>query len=172
MIALLIEQSGLVLQSIAAIAIVWLIYVAFKLHDRQFNRRSGEPPLVSGIIPFLGVALEYGKDPKKMLTEAQSKYGDCFTLYIAGKRMTFVLDPLTIPNVYKKFKTFDFHPIARDITEAAFFTPRDKQALYEKEVLKQYARHLNGDGLVKLTTNFQKQLLDSRHKNKGPLIGA
>ncbi|KAI1889109.1 hypothetical protein AGOR_G00175690 [Albula goreensis] len=39
------------------------------------KRQPGEPPLESGWIPFLGVAIEYGKNPLAFLRSAQRKEG-------------------------------------------------------------------------------------------------
>lgn len=47
-------------------------------------RRAGEPPLIKGWIPFLGKALEFGRDPYVFLQEQKKKSGDVFTVLIAG----------------------------------------------------------------------------------------
>lgn len=68
------------------------------------------PPLVPYWIPFLGSALQYGKDPIGFLTECQQKvgresvilehliiditqYGNVFTFKMIGRRFTVVLGP-------------------------------------------------------------------------------
>lgn len=51
-----------------------------------FYRRPGEPPLVNGWIPFLGKALDFRKDASKFLLSLQQKYGDVFTVHIAGEK--------------------------------------------------------------------------------------
>lgn len=47
-------------------------------------RRDGEPPLIKGWIPIIGKALEFGKDAHKFLEKHKEKYGDVFTVQIAG----------------------------------------------------------------------------------------
>ena len=43
-------------------------------------RKKNEPPLVKGFIPWLGHALEFGKDAAKFLTRMKQKHGDIFTV--------------------------------------------------------------------------------------------
>lgn len=47
-------------------------------------RQEDEPPLIKGWIPFIGKALEFGKDAHKFLKEHKRKFGDVFTVQIAG----------------------------------------------------------------------------------------
>lgn len=47
-------------------------------------RRAGEPPLITGWIPYLGKALEFGRDAHVFLQEQKKKFGDVFTVLIAG----------------------------------------------------------------------------------------
>lgn len=43
-------------------------------------RSKSEPPLDKGYIPWLGHALEFGKDAAKFLTRMKKKHGDIFTV--------------------------------------------------------------------------------------------
>lgn len=58
------------------------------LHMKQilllFHRRDDEPPLIKGWIPFIGKALDFGKDAHAFLEEQKKKYGPIFTVHIAG----------------------------------------------------------------------------------------
>lgn len=51
-----------------------------------FNRKTGEPPLINGWIPYLGKALIFRKDAYKFLLDQQKKLGDIFTVHIAGEQ--------------------------------------------------------------------------------------
>lgn len=44
------------------------------------RRSKREPPLDKGYIPWLGHALEFGKDAAKFLTRMKKKHGDIFTV--------------------------------------------------------------------------------------------
>ena len=47
-------------------------------------RKTGEPPIEHHPIPFVGHALEFGKDPEGCLKQLQLKHGDVFSMHIAG----------------------------------------------------------------------------------------
>lgn len=48
------------------------------------SRRVDEPPLVLGWIPFVGKAVDFGRDAQGFLLQQQKKLGDVFTVLIAG----------------------------------------------------------------------------------------
>ncbi|KAJ3062823.1 Cholesterol 7-alpha-monooxygenase [Podochytrium sp. JEL0797] len=60
---------------------------ALALIRSQYLRKANEPPLESGLIPYLGLALEYGKNPKSLLYKMRTQHGNCFTLVLAGQRI-------------------------------------------------------------------------------------
>eukprot|EP00466_Bigelowiella_natans_P021598 jgi/Bigna1/83950/fgenesh1_pg.119_\ len=92
--------------------LLWYIYVNIRF--------AGEPPIVSGYIPFLGVAADFAKDSVTFLKKCQARYGDVFTLIVAGKRMTFIMAPEDIPLVYKERKKLDFGGATLQIELNAF----------------------------------------------------
>ncbi|KAF7662944.1 hypothetical protein LDENG_00223530 [Lucifuga dentata] len=57
------------------------------------TRQKNEPPLDKGFLPWLGHALEFGKDMTKFLAQMKDKHGDIFTICVAGRYMTVLLDP-------------------------------------------------------------------------------
>lgn len=46
----------------------------------RLNRQKNEPPLDKGFIPWLGHALEFGRDAAKFLGRMKKKHGDIFTV--------------------------------------------------------------------------------------------
>lgn len=44
------------------------------------DRQDNEPPLDKGALPWLGHALEFGRDAAKFLTRMKEKHGDVFTV--------------------------------------------------------------------------------------------
>lgn len=75
-------------------------------------RRKGEPPLITGWLPFIGVTLDYASNPLGFLRETQKKYGNVFTCKIAGKYFTFVTDPFSFSIVMRQSKNLDFQKFA------------------------------------------------------------
>ncbi|XP_060099685.1 cytochrome P450 7B1 [Heteronotia binoei] len=87
------------------------------------RRRSGEPPLINGWIPFLGKALDFREDPSKFLLSLQQKYGDLFTVHIAGRYITFIMDPLLYSSMTKNSKYLEFQEFADSLASRVFDYP-------------------------------------------------
>eukprot|EP00002_Diphylleia_rotans_P022968 TRINITY_DN4511_c0_g2_i2.p1 TRINITY_DN4511_c0_g2~~TRINITY_DN4511_c0_g2_i2.p1 ORF type:complete len:511 (+),score=116.32 TRINITY_DN4511_c0_g2_i2:46-1578(+) len=120
--------------------------------------KHGEAPLFRGWIPFMGHALDFAKDASGLLRSFQAKVGDVFTLVIAGRRMTFVLDPHAVPAILKDHKVLTFNEITREVSMDVF---KLDPHLYEKsdtEIHQIYNRHLQGASLKEMTTNMQLAL--------------
>ncbi|XP_061456051.1 cytochrome P450 7B1 [Rhineura floridana] len=84
------------------------------------KRRPGEPPLINGWLPFLGEALKFRNDATKLLLSLQQKYGDVFTIHIAGRYITFLMNPLQFVSLTKNSKYLDFRELANQISSQAF----------------------------------------------------
>ncbi|XP_051984801.1 cytochrome P450 7B1-like isoform X1 [Xyrauchen texanus] len=87
------------------------------------KQKDDEPPLIKGWIPFLGKALEFRKDSYQFLTKLQQKHGDVFTVLIAGRYITFVMNPLLYRSVIKHGKQLDFHTFSDSAASKAFGYP-------------------------------------------------
>ncbi|MGH0133477.1 UNVERIFIED_CONTAM: hypothetical protein FKN15_035425 [Acipenser sinensis] len=124
-------------------------------------RRPGEPPLVKGWVPFLGKAFEFGKDAQKFLNVHKEKYGDIFTIRIAGKYMTFIMDPLLYPYVIKHGKQLDFHEFSDQVAPMTFGYPciRDPKFPGMAEHIQRAFQYLQGDSLTSLTESMMKNLI-------------
>ncbi|KAK9248440.1 cytochrome P450 [Lipomyces tetrasporus] len=73
-----------------------VLFVLSALYIFHFQLRSvgSEPPLIKGSIPVLGVALKFLYDPGTLLDTIRKKHGWIYTLYVGGRRMTIVSDPV------------------------------------------------------------------------------
>ncbi|XP_021094709.1 prostacyclin synthase isoform X2 [Heterocephalus glaber] len=84
-------------------------------------RRPGEPPLDLGSIPWLGHALEFGRDVASFLTRMKDKHGDIFTVLLGGRYVTVLLDPHSYDKVMWEPRTrLDFHAYAVLLMERIF----------------------------------------------------
>ncbi|XP_054870729.1 cytochrome P450 7B1-like [Amphiprion ocellaris] len=126
---------------------------------RGRNRRDGEPPLVKGWIPFIGKALEFGKDAHKFLEEHKKKFGDIFTVQIAGKYMTFIMDPLLYPSIVKHGKQLDFHEFSNKVAPYTFgYSPMNRSFSGLREQVQRSFHLLQGDSLTLLTESMMGNL--------------
>lgn len=129
---------------------------------RARSRRSGEAPIRTGWLPYLGCAIGFGKHAGNYLKECQSRYGDTFTLHIAGQRMTFLLDPRDYHTVLHDYKhVLSFHDLAVEISARAFQHPRFDELVGEYDDYATVTKDcLKGTELVQLTHSMQSNLDD------------
>lgn len=127
---------------------------------RGRTRREDEPPLIKGWIPFIGKALEFGKDAHRFLTEHQRKFGDVFTVQIAGKYMTFIMDPLLYPTIIKQGRQLDFHEFSNRVASFAFdYPPVTSEFPGLQEQITRGFILLQGDNLAPLTESMMGNLM-------------
>ena len=126
----------------------------------QCVRRPGEPRLFAGCIPFLGLAVPFGKDHAKLLRECAAQCGEherAFTLYIAGKRMTFIKNPLDFSRVLRERKRLVFGPVSEEIMKSCFNAPDfDRPGVVKFRTTDEHQwQLLRGEPLSKLMNQTQ-----------------
>ncbi|EAW86877.1 cytochrome P450 family 7 subfamily B member 1 [Homo sapiens] len=110
-----LERLGLPGLALAAA----LLLLALCLLVRR-TRRPGEPPLIKGWLPYLGVVLNLRKDPLRFMKTLQKQHGDTFTVLLGGKYITFILDPFQYQLVIKNHKQLSFRVFSNKLLEKAF----------------------------------------------------
>jgi Cytochrome P450 len=142
------------------ISLILVIVLPFILHQVLIQQRPNEPPLHKGWVPYYGVAGEMDRNPEKLLIKLQKKYGDIFTVWTNGGRMTICLDILqTIPNMYRNVKQLEFHEFERQLQVPVFGYPQDyrdsPQLQHEiHELTNVYA--ISAENVKHLTADFVK----------------
>ncbi|XP_030606908.1 cytochrome P450 7B1-like isoform X2 [Archocentrus centrarchus] len=133
---------------------------------RGRRRREGEPPLINGWIPFIGKALDFLKDAHKFLEEHKRKFGDVFTVQIAGKYMTFIMNPLLYPSIIKHGRQLDFHEFSNSVAPFAFgYPPISSKFPGLQEQIKRSFLLLQGDSLTPLTESMMGNLMLMFHQD-------
>ncbi|GAA6221924.1 prostacyclin synthase [Lates japonicus] len=84
------------------------------------TRQKNEPPLDKGFIPWLGHALEFGKDAAKFLARMKEKHGDIFTVRVAGHYVTVLLDPNSFDAVINDTVFLDFTRTRQQLLKRIF----------------------------------------------------
>nr|DBA27437.1 TPA: hypothetical protein GDO54_007930 [Pyxicephalus adspersus] len=109
------------------------------------DRRHKEPPLDCGFIPWLGHALEFGRDAAAFLSRMKAKHGDIFTVQVAGRFVTVLLDPLSYDHVvWESSDKLDFGKYAKILMERMFdVTLPDHDAIAEKALLRSHLQNQN-----------------------------
>lgn len=155
----------------ALLGLLAVLLLLLLLLSRRRARRPGEPPLDLGSIPWLGHALEFGRDAASFLTRMKEKHGDIFTVLVGGRYVTVLLDPHSYDTVVWELRTrLDFHPYAIFLMERIFdlqlpnFNPSE-----EKARMKPTLMHRDLQALTEaMYTNLRTVLLgDSTEAGSG-----
>uniref|UniRef100_A0A6I8NAI4 Beta-1,4-galactosyltransferase n=1 Tax=Ornithorhynchus anatinus TaxID=9258 RepID=A0A6I8NAI4_ORNAN len=124
-----------------------------------------EPPLDRGLIPWLGHALEFGKDTAHFLSRMKQKHGDIFTVLAAGRFVTVLLDPHSYDSVvWESSSKLDFHKYAVFLMERIFdvrlphYDPREEKAKLKPTLLNQNLQTLTKATLLNLRTLLLPEL--------------
>ncbi|TFK94414.1 cytochrome P450 [Polyporus arcularius HHB13444] len=105
----LASPVGLVTQSPLAFALILVgLYWGVKILRTPDASR---PPRASYWIPWLGSALEMGKDPDGFFSNMTKLHGPVFTVKALGQEMVYVTSPSLISTVYRDSQNFDFTSI-------------------------------------------------------------
>jgi cytochrome P450 len=141
------------------ILVVCLCYiVSMALFNGAFRSNKKRPPLITGYIPFVGVAFKLGTSPVQYIHELYRKYGEVFTIVVMGKQITYIANPHDYHKIYANQKTFSFEPIAAEQTTYAFGAPTLDQQLVDL-VHRQLPTFLQGEQPLKdLTSRMQQKL--------------
>ncbi|TRY89381.1 hypothetical protein DNTS_015312 [Danionella cerebrum] len=136
--------------------VLLLLGLAVLLLFKRRTRRRNEPPLDKGIIPWLGHALEFGKDAAKFLTRMKLKHGDIFTVRAAGQYITILLDSNCYDAVLSDVVSLDQISYAQSLMKRIFsLNLPSHNPESEKKRAKMY---LQGDTLTQLCSSMQKNL--------------
>ncbi|XP_077583201.1 prostacyclin synthase-like [Stigmatopora nigra] len=124
----------------------------------QRSRCKSDPPLDKGLIPWLGHAIEFGKDAAKFLNRMKEKHGDIFTVRVVGRYVTVLLDPHSYDSVISDSDSLDFEHYADVLMEKIFklHIPH-RQPVHTKALMKQ---HFQGMNLSTLNANMSRHLED------------
>ncbi|XP_074879462.1 LOW QUALITY PROTEIN: cytochrome P450 7B1 [Buteo buteo] len=141
----------------AAALLLWAVCVLCRR-----KRKTGEPPLINGWIPYLGKALIFRKDAFKFLLDQQKKLGDIFTVHIAGRYITFIMDPFQYVYVIRNSKQLEFHEFADKMASKTFDYPALSKGKFPdlKENLHRIYQYLQGKPLDIISDHMMKNLQD------------
>src|SRR5262249_12526806 len=81
-------------------------------------------PLVPHRLPWVGSAIEFGRDPDAFIDRCVHRFGSTFTVLLAGGRRTFLTDPFDFPTLFHT-KELVFRDIAEVFGSRVFgYDPR------------------------------------------------
>lgn len=120
----------------------------------------GEPPLESGLIPYLGCALQFGANPLEFLRASQKKHGHIFTCKLMGNYVHFITNPLSYQKVLCHGKYFDWKKFHFSTSAKVFghrsIDPSDGNTT--ESINKTLIKTLQGDALNSLSAVMMENL--------------
>ncbi|XP_028302616.1 prostacyclin synthase [Gouania willdenowi] len=145
--------------------LIGLLLLVFLYCSRK--RQSNEPPLDKGWIPWLGHALDFGKDAANFLTRMKEKHGDIFTVRVAGIYVTVLLDPNSFDSVVCDTTFLEFTRIRNQLIKKIFNLQLEEidQASERRWMEWQF----QGPSLVELNTTMKYHLQTVLLKTLHPL---
>ncbi|KAI8990562.1 cytochrome P450 [Trametes punicea] len=81
---------------------------------------GSRPPLVRHWIPWVGSAIDIGKDPDGFYDRMTKSLGPMFRAKVLGREMIFVSSPSLISSIYRDSQSFNFLAIRLDMAETIF----------------------------------------------------
>ena len=162
--------------SFGIIVFYWLIPVAFtiyavllllfnKIHLTSWflfdHKKRNRPRLISGLIPYVGVALTFSKNPHAYVQSLRQQYGeDIFTIYVMGQFMTFVCHPIDVASVFSSAKQYEMEELGNIFAHKLFGISREALSSTELHNASNrlISKHLQRDGLELLTKRAQERL--------------
>uniref|UniRef100_A0A8C0H327 Lanosterol 14-alpha demethylase n=1 Tax=Chelonoidis abingdonii TaxID=106734 RepID=A0A8C0H327_CHEAB len=101
--------------------VLGLLMVKFALFQ---PRNPNSPPCISGWIPWLGAAFQFGKAPLEFIEQARVKYGPIFTVFALGNRFTFVTEEEGIEAFFTS-KDTDFEQAVQQTVQRTTSVPAE-----------------------------------------------
>jgi len=154
-------------------ALCLLLLVAYGYHVLVLGSTPSEPPLIKGYFPFLGVTPQVIFSPLSFLNSCRARYGDIFTIYALGTRVTIVTDPIQgIPAVFRKSKQLSFRAgLTRFYSKILGFS---KERIENEEMNREHFQMippylLATSAVDGLTSRFIRFLLDNLRSEKSEL---
>nr|XP_060641322.1 24-hydroxycholesterol 7-alpha-hydroxylase [Anolis sagrei ordinatus] len=127
------------------------------------SRNSLEPPYISGWIPWVGAAIQFGRAPLTFIEQATLKYGPVFTVYLLGKRYTFLTEEEGF-QVFFTSKNADFEQAVQKSVQHAVSVPEEIFYKNRKNLYIMMKGKMSASNVHELSDNlcheFQKCMVD------------
>jgi cytochrome P450 len=152
---------------IIVLSLVLIYFFLIYCVNGGFNRKN-QPTILRGNIPYLGAALEFGKNPTEFVKVNQQKHGNIFTIYMLGRTIHFVLDPVSVTKIYKHSKVFGMDKISMEAAKKVAAVPDELFSLgWSEKTATLLRKHLQASDLDDMSQKYfetsKKHLLETFH---------
>ncbi|ESO89269.1 hypothetical protein LOTGIDRAFT_106561 [Lottia gigantea] len=119
------------------------------------------PPVYEGWLPWIGCAMEFGKQPLEFIHKKQQDLGPVFTCKIAGENMTFLTDPQDL-HAFFQSPCLDFQKAVQTSVQNVASISKESFFKYHSNIHDLVKGKLASSQLAamsdKLYTEFKEQL--------------
>lgn len=137
------------------------------------SKGYSDPPCLRGWIPWFGAAFQFGRAPLELIEEARFKYGPVFTIYLLGKRYTFVAEEEGL-QAFCTSKNVDFEQAVQQSVQHAVSIPEDIFYKNRSRIYSMMKGKLSTSNLHQLSGSlcceFKKYIADLGHEGTKELI--
>ena len=123
------------------------------------HRRDGEPPLLSGSIPWWGCAGTFGANPCEFVRDMSKKHGQAFTVVAAGTRVLLLCDYRYTKAVFKQSRLLSASELKLQMAGRVFGERVvSSERILEDETRSSYTKYLAGQAVDELSSSYQDVL--------------
>jgi cytochrome P450 len=147
----------------AVLLAIVFIYLLITYLLNGAPRKAGEPQIIGYWFPFVGVAIQFGKDPIEYLRSLVKKYGNVFTIILSGERTHIITNPEHYKQIFSKSE-FDFHQLSEEMSARLAPASVDAETIKKQDsVLKIF---LQGKSLEKMNQDVVRIIQKKLHSMK------
>lgn len=121
---------------LSGFTVVLFTIAAHSLWRQSQLRKTTEnvfPPLYSGWLPWVGCAVEFGREPVYFIEEKRKELGPVFTLLVAGERMTFLTEAEDF-HVFFQSDSVDFQMAVQSAVQRVASVSHESFFLYHTKI--------------------------------------
>jgi hypothetical protein len=142
------------------VLVLVLLYFSLLFYFTGFTKK-GEPPLIRGFLPYLGLAFDLQNvGVLKIMKQNEKKYGKIFSLFFTGNRHTFITDSSQFQKIFKNTKDLTFYTIASEMEKMVHLIDPPKEEEEREFEYKSIVKYLQGSNLEGFSKIYGKYALD------------
>lgn len=123
------------------------------------QRRVGEPPLLSGSVPWWGCAGSFGANPCQFVRDMSKKHGKAFTVVAAGNRVLLLCDYRYIKAFFRQSRTLSASELKLQMAGRVFGERVvSSERILEDDTRASYTKYLAGAAVDELSSSYQDVL--------------
>eukprot|EP01095_Lingulamoeba_sp_RSL-Kostka_P012135 TRINITY_DN4753_c0_g1_i1.p1 TRINITY_DN4753_c0_g1~~TRINITY_DN4753_c0_g1_i1.p1 ORF type:complete len:515 (-),score=124.85 TRINITY_DN4753_c0_g1_i1:84-1628(-) len=133
------------------VIVIGLLWIKHLFENYFLWKIRKNPPVITGIVPFVGAAIKFGKGPPvDYIKNLKETHGNTFTIHLAGRKMTFLYDPRDFELFFdKNEEKIDFQYATQPFLTKGFTVDKNVYFNHHTDMLKLVRMNLKKTDLEK-----------------------